>query len=195
MTIILEPYNPAWETRFDQVRNDLAVILKNIPVRAIEHVGSTSVPGLMAKPVLDIDIIVTPATLTATRQCLVAAGYQDLGEMGVPGRVAFRQPGFARSEVANGSAVTSRGETEMRRNTYVILEDSLSLTNHRDLKRVLLEDTDLRSEYGEIKRKIVERGENNMDEYCRGKNEVMLKILKRAGWTEDELKEVRAANA
>jgi GrpB-like predicted nucleotidyltransferase (UPF0157 family) len=195
MNIILEPHSPAWHAKFCQVQHDLKDILKDIPLLAIEHIGSTSIPSLIAKPVLDIDIIVTPETLASTRQALVAAGYEDLGEMGVPGRVAFRQPGFTRSEVANGYFLNPHGEIEMRRNTYVILEGSSSLRNHQSLKRVLLEDEGLRTEYGETKKKIVESGVDNVDEYCRGKNEVMLKILKMDGWTEDELEEVRIVNA
>jgi GrpB-like predicted nucleotidyltransferase (UPF0157 family) len=83
---------------------------------------------------------------------------------------------------------------EMRRNTYVVLEGSVSLKNHRDLKRLLFQDAALRQEYGDVKMRLAEEELEGVDEYCRGKNEILLKILKSAGWDEEELEEVRKAN-
>jgi GrpB-like predicted nucleotidyltransferase (UPF0157 family) len=181
MAVVLESHSPAWSTEFSRIKTELQAILKDLPVISIEHIGSTSVPGLVAKPILDVDIIVLPENLTSARSALTNAGYQDLGEMGVPGRVAFRQP------------VESR-KREMRRNTYMLLEGCLSLRNHLDLKKTLLEDEALRTEYGDVKRRLVEGGVKDVDEYCRGKNEVIVRILEKAGWSEEELKEVRDAN-
>lgn len=191
MKVVIEPHNPAWEAEFARVRDDLHKILEDVPILSIEHVGSTSIPGLSAKPVLDIDIVVTPDTLAATRAALIAAGYVDFGEMGVPGRVAFRQPGHEHSQAATGLIDNS---SAMRRNTYVILEGSAALKNHRDLKRVLMQDVALRKEYGDVKQHLAAREVQDVDEYCRGKNEILLKILKGAGWNEEELEEVRKAN-
>jgi GrpB-like predicted nucleotidyltransferase (UPF0157 family) len=52
MKVAIEPHNPAWSLKFNHVRTDLEKILKHIPILSIEHVGSTSIPGLPAKPVL-----------------------------------------------------------------------------------------------------------------------------------------------
>jgi GrpB-like predicted nucleotidyltransferase (UPF0157 family) len=191
MKIIVQPHNPAWDAEFLRARDDLHKILQGIPIVSIEHVGSTAIPGLHAKPILDVDIIVTPDALAAASAAMVAAGYRDLGEMGVPGRVGFRQPGHEHSQAATGVIDKSK---EMRRNTYVVLEGSVSLKNHLDLKRVLLQDAALREEYGDVKMKLAAREVNNIDEYCKGKNEILLKILKSAGWNEEELEEVRKAN-
>ncbi|KAE8445708.1 hypothetical protein EG329_012887 [Mollisiaceae sp. DMI_Dod_QoI] len=195
MKILLEEYDPAWAVEFARVRDHLFLILKDVSIRTIEHVGSTSVPGLIAKPVLDIDIIVSPQDLDAARAALVSAGYVDIGEYGVPGRWAFRQPGFVLN--AKDGSQTMRDdtkETEMRRNVYVVLDGCVSLKNHLDLKRMLLEDAELRDEYGEVKKAIVARGVDSTLEYCKRKTEVLIKILKRAGWKEYELEEVRKAN-
>ena len=51
------PYNPSWAEAFEQIKIDLESVLKGT-VLAIEHVGSTSVPGLFAKPIIDIDVII-----------------------------------------------------------------------------------------------------------------------------------------
>jgi len=191
MRITIEPHDTAWDLEFQTVRGDLYNVLKDVPILSIEHVGSTAIPGLLAKPILDIDIVVTPDNLTAARNAMVAAGYRDLGEVGVPGRVGFRQPGHELSQAATGVIYKAK---EMRRNTYVVLEGSVALKNHRDLKRVLLEDASLREEYGRVKQELSQRELENIAEYCRGKNEILLKILKSAGWNEEELEEVRKAN-
>jgi GrpB-like predicted nucleotidyltransferase (UPF0157 family) len=187
MPIKIEDHNPRWKTEFESIKNHLQKdILKDIPIISIEHVGSTSIPGLVAKPVLDIDIIVDSVAVSSTRAALAEADYQDLGDMGVPGRYAFRQPGI----LVDGT--TRNGE--IRRNTYVVIDGCLSLRNHLDLKRILLEDEALREEYSNKKKQLVGSGVEDVDEYCRGKTEVAIKILKAAGWSEEELDEVRMAN-
>jgi GrpB-like predicted nucleotidyltransferase (UPF0157 family) len=198
--ILVEPHNPSWALHFAKVRDDLLFILKDIPILSIEHVGSTAIPDLLAKPVLDIDIVVLPNTnaFEAARSALVAAAYTDLGEMGIKDRVGFRQPGNPHWKTgAAGPAEGISWEDEMRRNVYVVLDGSTALKNHRDLKRVLLEDKELRMRYGEVKKALAGRELDDLRplrEYCKGKNEIMLEILKRAGWGEDELEEVRRAN-
>ncbi|PMD36415.1 hypothetical protein L207DRAFT_587419 [Hyaloscypha variabilis F] len=102
MNIIIQAYNLEWAAEFDRVRKHLLRILKDIPILSIEHVGSTSILGLAAKQILDIDIVVVPEILAATTDALSAAGYTNLGELFVPGRIAFRQPGFERSQPGSG---------------------------------------------------------------------------------------------
>ncbi|KAE8444917.1 hypothetical protein EG329_014044 [Mollisiaceae sp. DMI_Dod_QoI] len=193
MKVIVEPHNPGWHFQFIRVRNSLRSILEGIPVLSIEHVGSTSIPDLPAKPLLDIDIVVKAESLIPTSEALVAAGYENRGDKGVPGRVIFRQPGLVRRDKGIGS-MEDDDDLDIIRNTNVILEGSLALKNHRDLKRMMLEDADLRKEYGEVKKRLVENGIVDMVEYCRGKNEIILKILREAGWAEDDLEEVRKSN-
>ena len=55
--IIVESYNPKWKTEFEKSYTFYKRLLENINVK-IEHVGSTAVDGMWAKPILDIDIIV-----------------------------------------------------------------------------------------------------------------------------------------
>jgi GrpB-like predicted nucleotidyltransferase (UPF0157 family) len=191
MKVIIQPHNAAWAAEFLKARDNLYLILKDVPILSIEHVGSTAVPGLSAKPVLDIDIVVTPEHLPATRAAMVTARYIDLGELGIPSRFVFRQPGYKPSDVATGEPEET---TAMRRNTYVVLDGSIAFKNHRDLKRVLLENVALREEYEEVKKRLAERELADVDEYCSGKNEILLKILESAGWSEEDLDEVRRTN-
>ncbi|KAK9323507.1 grpb/dephospho-CoA kinase [Lipomyces orientalis] len=192
MKVVVEPHNPAWIVEFSNAKASLEIILKDVQPLSIEHVGSTSIPGLPAKPILDIDIIVTPETLASARQALVQAGYFDCGEMNIPGRFAFRQPGFGQNDAAHGEK--GQAPEEMRRNTYVVIEGCVALKNHLDIKRVLLSDEGLRDEYGQVKKGLAEKEWANIGEYVTAKSEILLKILGRAGWSEEDLDEVKKAN-
>ncbi|KAF2095912.1 putative UPF0157 protein YqkA [Rhizodiscina lignyota] len=190
MKVTIEPHNPEWALEFLRVRATFEQILENIPTTSIEHVGSTSIPGLKAKPVLDIDIIIPWPSLDETRAALVAAGYTDCGEMNVPGRFVFRQPGYGRFDPAHGKV-----NGKVRQNTYAMIEGCTALRNHLDIKRILMEDKELREEYSQIKTELAEREFENIGQYVLGKNEVLLKILRRAGWSDQDLEPVIKANS
>ncbi|KAL9078079.1 MAG: hypothetical protein Q9157_002990, partial [Trypethelium eluteriae] len=162
MKVTIEPYDPAWEEEFQKAKSSLEAILKDVQYISIEHVGSTSIPGLFAKPVIDIDIIIEPSSLIATRTALVGAGYTDCGEMDVPGRHAYREPGYGKHGAAHGERTT--GES-LRRNTYVIIEGCAALKNHLDVRRVLLEDAALREEYGALKCALADREFDHIGAY------------------------------
>jgi len=85
-------HDPAWKERFEALQAALSPAIAGIDAR-IEHVGSTSVPGLAAKPVIDADIILQDvADLPAVIAGLAALGYRHLGDLGITGREAFRHP-------------------------------------------------------------------------------------------------------
>jgi GrpB-like predicted nucleotidyltransferase (UPF0157 family) len=88
-----------------------------VTVIAIEHVGSTSVPGLAAKPVIDCDIVVRESDVAPGSDVLVSLGFTPEGDLGIPQRWAFREP--ARLSGTH---------------TYVTVAGSLSLCNHLALR-------------------------------------------------------------
>jgi GrpB-like predicted nucleotidyltransferase (UPF0157 family) len=53
-------YDPLWAEHFVHIKAELLAAFVEVPIVAIEHVGSTSVPGLATKPIIDIDVVVTP---------------------------------------------------------------------------------------------------------------------------------------
>jgi len=108
MQILIESHNVAWALEFTRVSQDLKTILASVPILNIEHVGSTSIPDLVAKPVLDIIIPVTEANVSAASDALVKAGYAARGEQGIPLRYLFRQPGYVPGDDVKGAKV--RGE-------------------------------------------------------------------------------------
>jgi GrpB-like predicted nucleotidyltransferase (UPF0157 family) len=191
MKVTLESYNPEWPLKFREVHEQLSSILKDVPIISIEHVGSTSIPSMKAKPVLDIDIITPASSLEAASKALSDAGYTGCGEMGIPGRFVFRQPGYGIRDVAYGMGVHG----ELRRNTYVVIEGCTALRNHLDVRRVLLEDQELREEYARVKSNMEGMEFEKIDQYVFGKTQVLCKILRKAGWSEEELQSVMEANS
>ena len=190
MKVNIEPHNPEWRVKFLEIRDQIAYILAGLDIVSIEHVGSTAIPSLKAKPVLDIDIIIRPPSLDAARKALSEAGYTDCGELNVPGRFQFRQPGYGRFEAAHGPGRNG----ELRYNTYLMIEGCAALRNHLDSRRVLLEDQELREEYGRVKTRLAESEYANIGQYVTGKLDILCKILRKAGWTEEELQPVITAN-
>jgi GrpB-like predicted nucleotidyltransferase (UPF0157 family) len=168
--IVVVEYDPDWPRRFNQLRRKYAAAMTaaGVPVVAIEHVGSTSVPGLAAKPVIDCDIVVAGQDVPAASMALTGLGFKPLGELGIPLRWAFREP-----------------ERLARTNTYVVVQHSLSLRNHLAVRDILRTDPDLREQYAAVKRQAGATAAD-IDEYGRAKNAIVQRILAAAGLTEAE---------
>lgn len=85
-------YDPAWPHFFRSIRERLQELFVDSEA-LIEHVGSTAVPGLAAKPIVDIDVVVpsSPDIPNAVRR-LELGGYIHRGDLGIPGREAFDVP-------------------------------------------------------------------------------------------------------
>ena len=163
-------YDPSWPPRFDALPAAYADALTaaDVPFVSIEHVGSTAVPGLAAKPVIDCDIVVREAQVAATCAVLVSLGCTPLGELGIPQRWAFKEP----ARLAGT-------------NTYVVVDGSLSLRNHVMMRDVLRGNPRLRDEYAAVKREVGASAAD-IDEYGQGKTAMVQKILAAAGLTDDE---------
>jgi GrpB-like predicted nucleotidyltransferase (UPF0157 family) len=87
--IVIAPYDPAWTQWFDEIAAVVWPAVADVALR-LDHIGSTAVPGLAAKPIIDIDIVVArPESLESVPQRLSEIGYEALGDLGVVGREAF----------------------------------------------------------------------------------------------------------
>jgi GrpB-like predicted nucleotidyltransferase (UPF0157 family) len=163
-------YDPAWAQRFRRLRQEYAEAMAadGVPVVAIEHVGSTSVPGLAAKPVIDCDIVVAGQDVAAASRALTGLGFRPLGELGIPLRWAFKEP----ARLAGT-------------NTYVVADGSLALRNHLAVRDILRTDSGLREQYAATKRRVGATAAN-IDEYGRGKNAMIQQILAAAGLSDAE---------
>jgi GrpB-like predicted nucleotidyltransferase (UPF0157 family) len=175
--VVVEPYNPDWALQFSRIRGLIAPAVKGIAI-AIEHVGSTSVVGLAAKPTIDIDIIIPDRSyLSRVIVKLEEIGYKYCGDLGIRDRDAFRatQPIY-------------------RHNLYVCPQESAALKNHLCLRDSLRADSQLRDEYSELKCRLAIRFPQSIDDYIEGKTEFILGVLRRSGYAPDSLEEIRIAN-
>lgn len=169
-------YNPAWPLRFEELRAEYAAALRAAEVTfvSIEHVGSTSVSGLAAKPVIDVDIVVEQPNVAAASSVLVGLGFEPRGELGIPQRWAFWEP-----------------DRLAGTNTYVVVAGSLALRNHLCVRDALRANSVLREEYGNLKRRA---GAVAADiyEYGAAKNATVQRILAAAGLSDEELASIDA---
>jgi GrpB-like predicted nucleotidyltransferase (UPF0157 family) len=168
--IVVTEYDPSWPRRFEELRREYAEAMAAaaVPVVAIEHVGSTSVPGLAAKPVIDCDIVVAGQDVVAASEVLIGLGFRAEGQLGIPLRWAFKEP----ARLAGT-------------NTYVIVEGSLSLRNHLAVRDILRARPDLREQYAAVKRHAGATAAD-IDEYGRAKNSMVQRILAAAGLTDED---------
>jgi GrpB-like predicted nucleotidyltransferase (UPF0157 family) len=168
--ILVAEYDPAWPRRFEQLRREYAAAMAadGVPVVAIEHVGSTAVPGLAAKPVIDCDIVVAEKDVAAGSRALAGLGFTPLGELGIPLRWAFKEP----KRLAGT-------------NTYLVVAGSLSLRNHLAVRDILRADPDLRERYAAVKKRAGATAAD-IDAYGRAKNAMVQEILAAAGLTDAE---------
>jgi GrpB-like predicted nucleotidyltransferase (UPF0157 family) len=154
-------YDPAWPRVFEELRWALEAPLGGIAL-AIEHVGSTSIPGLAAKPIIDLDIVVAPADVARAIEALASLGYVHEGDNGVPGREAFaRESG----EVPR----TSPTRAWPVHHLYVCPSDSAELARHIAFREMLRNDVKLAQEYGALKRELAKRFRLDREGYMEGK--------------------------
>lgn len=152
--------------------------LVDVPSAVVEHVGSTSVPGLAAKPVLDIDVIVSPAETAAAVAALASVGYVHRGDLGVRGREAFHAPDGA-----------------PRRHVYVCEAGTTNVRNHLAVRDVLRARDDLREAYCAVKLALAADPGMDMDTYLAGKSAVVQQVLAASGeFTEAELRAIHLLN-
>jgi GrpB-like predicted nucleotidyltransferase (UPF0157 family) len=137
--IVIVDYNPAWPLEFERIRDRAACAVGGLAV-AIEHVGSTAVPGLAAKSVVDLVIVVEPDNVQRAIERLTAIGYVHQGNLGVEGREAFDVP-----------------EGERRHHLYVSPTDSEELRAQLAFRDRLRENTALATEYEALKRELAHR--------------------------------------
>ena len=167
--LFVVPYSEEWPSQYEALVEDLRRALSLVRVISIEHVGSTAVPGLAAKPILDIDIIVQRDQVACAVHALSDAGYIHRGDLGVPDREAFQAP-------AGGPA----------RNVYVCVEGTLHLRNHLAVRSVLRSHPDLRDAYGEVKLALAAEPAMTTERYVAGKSAILQAVLDRSDLSPDE---------
>jgi GrpB-like predicted nucleotidyltransferase (UPF0157 family) len=154
-----------WPEAFRAISSYLVPFLADAVVR-IEHVGSTSVPGLAAKPIIDIDVVVESEQLIGPTIALIeSAGYTWVGDLDVAGREAFDAPpdsAFARHHL------------------YLVVENNRAHCDHWLLREALMDDSDTREAYAHVKRANVEASGGDINRYVALKARFVADVLARA---------------
>jgi GrpB-like predicted nucleotidyltransferase (UPF0157 family) len=170
------PYDPAWPALFEEIRAQLWDVLHDVAL-TVEHVGSTAVPGLAAKPIIDISVVVPSADeVPLAIQRLAALGYTHLGNLGIEGREAFRRP-----------------PDSPRHNLYVCPQGSLGLRNHLAVRDYLRSHPEKIRAYGELKQELARRFPDDIESYVDGKTGLILEILQ-SELTDDERARIEQGN-
>jgi len=136
-TITVVDEDPPWPAAFETLRASVWPLVSDLAV-TIEHVGSASVPGLAAKPVIDLDVVVRSGEDVPTAiEFLATLGYAHLGDLGIDGREGLASPPGTPDH-----------------NLYVCPPDSLGLANHLALRDHLRRHPERAAEGGALKRRI-----------------------------------------
>ena len=187
MKELIEPYNPEWKTGFDNLKLALEQELKGFDC-SIQHVGSTAIPGLCAKPILDIDIIISnKALLDGISRSLENLGYKNKGEQGIAGRFAFRQNNAV-------TPLTASPKKWQAHHLYVCFDDSLALKNHLVFRDALLYDRELVVKYAQLKKELCEEPGMTREVYTVRKTDFIIAALQSLGLKATELQEINKAN-
>jgi GrpB-like predicted nucleotidyltransferase (UPF0157 family) len=187
--IFIEPYNPNWKTEFENIKQIIEAELSDLrQFIDIQHVGSTAIKGLFAKPILDIDLIIDNKNLLPDLSLrLKKIGYESKGEQGIGGRFAFRQ-------MSDIVPLTKPNQKWQSHHLYVCYFDSLALKNHILFRDALRKDENLTQKYSELKKSLTEDLKITREEYTRQKTDFIISVLAKAGLSESELKQIIQAN-
>jgi GrpB-like predicted nucleotidyltransferase (UPF0157 family) len=158
--IVISEYDPRWPELFCELRDGLPAGLR-MRARSIEHIGSTAVPGLAAKPIIDIDVVVADeADVAEAIAMLAAAGYPHKGDAGVPGREAFDQPAHLPEH-----------------HLYVCVEGTGPLVAHLRLRDHLRANPGTAREYAALKRELAAAYRDDRAGYTEAKTAFIEAVL------------------
>ena len=155
----LSPHDPNWTSEFNELRTIFMQALGHLVLR-VEHVGSTAIPDLLAKPILDIDIVIEDySVFPQVVSTLKALGYEHRGNQGIFEREVFK-PTIA------AAPLTTPRKTWMPHHLYVCSASARELRRHICFRDTLLSRSDLRREYEAMKISIAKRAMGDRRRYA-----------------------------
>ena len=163
--IVVSEYDLGWPSWFEAVCGQVWPTIEDVAVR-IDHVGSTSVPGLAAKPIIDMDIVVaTEDDVRPVIERLATIGYRWRGDLGVVGREAF-EPTLEQGLPPH--------------HLYLVVENNRAHLDHWLLRDLLRKDAEARQRYAALKKRNAELANNDLDVYVAAKARLVAELLTRA---------------
>ncbi|SFG45398.1 GrpB domain, predicted nucleotidyltransferase, UPF0157 family [Halobacillus alkaliphilus] len=156
-------YDERWPFRYEAERKKLLQIYQS-EVIDIFHIGSTSVAGLKAKPVIDIMLIVKDIErVDQCNQQMRTINYEPKGEYGMTGRRFFQKGGDQRTH-----------------HVHVFEQGDKNVTRHLAFRNYLRSHSEVREKYGNLKHRLAMQFPNDLDSYIEGKANFMSEIEKKA---------------
>ena len=165
--VILSEYNPNWLNWFIQLKSYLTKILFGLMIE-IEHVGSTAVPKMVAKPIIDMNVVIERPNFNKIKENLENIGYAHQGDLGITGREAF--------DLIN---------KELKKklpphNLYVCDKDNLELKRQLTFRDFLCKHPEYIEQYSKLKNRLVKDHNGNRKFYIEGKAALIQQILNKA---------------
>lgn len=177
MVVEVLPYNPDWQNWFISLRNEIWPQISDL-VLDVVHVGSTSIEGLSAKPIIDMDIVVDDlSNFDEIKIRLARLGYEHQGDLGIKGREAFKLD----------------YEHKINHHLYLCQKESLAFRNHMLLKKHMIENPEDLKRYNDLKIGLGKTSEV-IDEYWKSKTNLILQFLETEGMSQEDLESIRKDN-
>jgi GrpB-like predicted nucleotidyltransferase (UPF0157 family) len=161
--LVVADYDDEWPIHFEQIAQAVRPAVADLDAQ-VEHVGSTSVLGLAAKPIIDIDVVVRSAADVPTAiERLRSLGYVYQGDKGIRGREAFMWPRGARPH-----------------HLYVVVQGSPPHLDHIHFRNYLRDHPDVAREYGALKTNLAEQHGDDQLGYTDAKTDFITGVLRAA---------------
>lgn len=155
--VLVVDYDPTWPNMFEALQRPVWEAVRDVAI-SVEHVGSTAVPGLAAKPIIDIDVVLaSSANMPEAIGRLATLGYVHHGNLGIEDREAFASP-----------------QGLPAHHLYVCPQGSAALANHLALRDFLRRDSVAAAKYGRIKKQLAARYPDDIDGYVAGQADFIL---------------------
>ena len=161
------PYDGAWKSAFEDIKTEIESALGELII-GIEHIGSTSVEGMSAKPCIDLDVVIEDySVLDAVVAKLASIGYIHEGDLGIKDREAFKY--------ADKPHLISH-------HLYVCPKASEELRRHITFRDYLRSHPDAVKKYSAVKEKAAELFPNDIDGYIKYKSPCIEELYKSCGF-------------
>ena len=164
--VVVLPYDRTWEFAFEQIKREIEGSIGDLII-GIEHVGSTSVEGLSAKPIIDIDVIIKDySILDAVVSKLEAIGYIHEGNLGIKEREAFKY---------------SDKPHLQQHHLYVCPQKSEELHRHITFRNFLRNNPEAVKKYSAVKEKAAQLFPDDIEKYIEYKSPCIEELYKMCG--------------
>ena len=158
--LVIRDYDAIWPDKFLELADRIRRLLGALVVQ-VEHVGSTAVPDLIAKPIIDMDVVLASSSdLPEVIRRLGTLGYVHEGELGIVGRAAFRWP-----------------PGEARHHMYVMTAGAPELRRHLAFRDALRSDRIIRDAYAELKKGLALRYSHDRRAYTEERSAFVTRII------------------